>query len=110
MLSQATIYQNSIRNNYSLQVIVKVLNVDDTTTVNTNNDNRGINGRISNHIYFLICNSCFWCASLFSDLKTIKCPECNSSGNLESIPISQNESFKINYDSKIGTVLEFSCK
>ena len=48
-------------------------------------------------IYFAICDSCFWCASYISTniLDTnyyipAKCPDCPH-GNIESIPIVQNE-------------------
>jgi hypothetical protein len=48
-------------------------------------------------IHFAICNSCFWCASYIS-INTLErsfyvsamCPDCHE-GNIESIPINQNE-------------------
>ena len=109
MLSGSAIYHNHIPNRYSLQVIVKVLNSDNATTqaANIKNDSN-ISTRISEPIHFVICNSCYWCASLYSDLKTVKCPVCNNDNNMESIPISENESFKVNHDSRTGIVLEFS--
>jgi hypothetical protein len=106
MLSQTAIYRNnnSMQNHYSLQVVLKVLNADNNTvTIDNDND---IYASAKRH--FVICNSCFWCASLYSDSMTIKCPVCNSYSNLESIPISENESFKFNYHSRTGIVLEFS--
>jgi len=43
--------------------------------------------------YFLICKSCFWCASCLNRSNMItKCPMCdnNNDGLLDSIPISAN--------------------
>jgi hypothetical protein len=109
MSSQTTIDQNnnnnSMQNHYSVQVVLKVLNANNNKNV-TVDDNNNIYGSAKRH--FIICNSCFWCASLYSDLRTIKCPGCNYYSNLESIPISENESFKFNYHSRTGIVLEFS--
>ena len=58
---------------------------------------------------FMICRNCFWCASILSakHFITEKCPNC-SIDMLESIPLAQNENFKINYDAKRGFMLEFS--
>jgi hypothetical protein len=112
MSSQTTIDQNnnnSMQNRYSVQVVLKVLNADNNNNNNKNvtvDDNNDIYGSAKRH--FIICNSCFWCASLYSDSRTIKCPGCNCYSNLESIPISENESFKFNYHSRTGIVLEFS--
>jgi hypothetical protein len=45
---------------------------------------------------FLICNSCFWCASILSDnTYSEKCPACKSL-RLESTPISEREAYSIN--------------
>jgi hypothetical protein len=47
-----------------------------------------------NHIHFVICNSCFWCASYFSidnmdtSSQVLRCHLCNSP-NTELIPIHQ---------------------
>ena len=50
------------------------------------------------HTYFVICNSCYWCASYFNidDLESqvIACHTCNSH-NTEIIPIGTGESFRI---------------
>ncbi len=67
--------------------------------------------RSVDHSYFVICNSCYWCASYFEidDLKssqTLGCHMCNSC-NTELIPISSNESFKINYNVTRGMEMEF---
>jgi hypothetical protein len=60
-------------------------------------------------IHFLICGSCFWCASYYdtSNLnKVIKCPCCDNN-SIEFIPISRNESYNFSYDSRRGITLEF---
>jgi hypothetical protein len=110
--SQAAIYcnnNNSMQNRYNVQVILKVLNANDNNNTTVAIDNYNSNSYAIAKRHFVICNSCFWCASLYSDLRRIiKCPLCNSYTNLESIPISENESFKFNYDSGKGIELEFS--
>jgi hypothetical protein len=77
---------------------------DDRATIDIDNNDNIYTGAKR---HFLICNSCFWCVSLYSDSKTVKCPTCNSYSNLESIPLSKNESFKFNYHSTTGIALEF---
>ena len=114
MSSQTAIYHSNnidMQNRYSEQVILKVLNADNNNNNNTvaiaidNNYSNIYNG---SKRYFVICNSCFWCASLYPDSRTVKCPLCNSYSNLESIPLSKNESFKFDYHSRTEIVLEFS--
>ena len=64
------------------------------------------------HIYFVICNSYYWCASYFSidDLESsshvLRCHLCNSR-NTELIPIASNESFRIDYNVTRGMEMEF---
>jgi hypothetical protein len=95
MSSQAAIYHNDnkyIQKLYSEQVILKVLKANNNN--NNNNNTVTIANNDSNNVYtrtklrFVICNSCFWCASLYSDSVTVKCPLCNSYSNLESIPLT----------------------
>jgi hypothetical protein len=59
---------------------------------------------ISDEVYFLICQSCFWCTSYMTNiLKTNRsppnCPVCIK-GNIESMPIAKNEGYKFDYDIK----------
>src|ERR671918_1881635 len=57
-----------------------------TTKLSSNTLEREDNSvlRHTNHIYFVICNSCYWCASYFSiyDLESssqvLRCHLCNS--------------------------------
>jgi hypothetical protein len=68
--------------------------------------------RSIDHIYFVICNSCYWCASYFgiddleSSSQVLSCHVCNSH-NTELIPISTNESFRIEYNVTRGMEMEF---
>jgi hypothetical protein len=59
--------------------------------------------------FFLICRLCFWCASCIYGSSKIpnKCPVCNDSNIIESIPISNQEAYSFNYDLLRGVTLEF---
>ncbi len=69
-----------------------------------------------NKIYFVICNSCYWCASYFSidDLESLSassshvldCHICNSY-NTKLIPISTDESFRIEYNATKSMEIKF---
>ena len=69
-----------------------------------------------NKIYFVICNSCYWCASYFgidnleylstSSSHVLDCHVCKSH-NTELMPISTDESFKIRYNVIGGMEIEF---
>lgn len=61
--------------------------------------------------YFLICKSCFWCASCLNRSNMIsKCPVCanNVDGLLDSTPISDKELYRIDCNRKRGITLEFA--
>jgi hypothetical protein len=77
------------------------------------------NNEILHHtdkIYFVICNSCYWCASYFdidnlrslsrSSSHILDCHCCNSH-NTELMPISTDESFRIKYNVTRGMEIEF---
>ena len=57
---------------------------------------------------FLICKSCFWCASFLDQAqRSVEvCPSCMNS-ELESMPLSFDETYKFNYDARSGVTLEF---
>jgi hypothetical protein len=69
-----------------------------------------------NKIYFVICNSCYWCATYFgiknleylsaSSSHVLDCHVCKSH-NTELMPISTNESFRIRYNVTGGVEMEF---
>ena len=50
---------------------------------------------ISSERNFLICRSCFWCASYFNNMhRSVEtCPSCNDA-KIESMPISFDETYK----------------
>jgi len=63
-------------------------------------------------IQFLICPSCFWCASYINrssskDYETLnQCVMCKNS-RIESIPIRSDESYKVNHNQAYGIELTF---
>ena len=63
---------------------------------------------ISRERNFVICRSCFWCASLLSNTQrpVETCPLCMNS-TLESMPICFDETYRLDYDSRRGITLEF---
>jgi hypothetical protein len=66
--------------------------------------------RIADKIDFLICNSCFWCASCLKldvEFAMDKCPYCEGS-SIECIPIASNETYSFEYNPTSGITLEFS--
>ena len=63
--------------------------------------------KLPRQIYFLLCSTCYWCASDISGKsKFTKCPSCNSV-EVESMPLSDNELYKFDYHPKRGVTLEF---
>jgi hypothetical protein len=58
--------------------------------------------------YFLICESCFWCASYFKNQTTfLKCPLCYK-GKIECMPIGEAEYCRFDYSHTKGVELTFS--
>jgi hypothetical protein len=110
-LQQEVARYNSIKRHYVHNVIPK-LKAAEALEEKTSDS-----GRISHdNVFFLICQSCLWCASSLNNRSmTInddnnsdnnKCPLCKN-GNLESLPIASNERFKFDYVAKSGVILEF---
>jgi hypothetical protein len=68
------------------------------------------------HLYFLVCNSCLWCATYFgiNDLKSLSaspthalsCHICNSC-NTKLIPISADASSRMEYSITNGMEREY---
>jgi hypothetical protein len=62
--------------------------------------------------YFMICQTCFWCASyigtmdIMNELPFERCPTCNNN-KVESLPILYDESYRYEYTPTRGVVLEF---
>jgi hypothetical protein len=49
---------------------------------------------------FLICKSCFWCASILSfNTYYLRCPACKNM-KLESTPLSEGEAYSINTENE----------
>jgi hypothetical protein len=65
-------------------------------------------------VRFVICDSCFWCASLLGNgVFFSRCPSCQSNNSLESIPVANREKYRSDYDyddddDKSRIVLEFA--
>jgi hypothetical protein len=56
---------------------------------------------------FLLCKSCFWCASFLSKYKILTaCPTCMNF-DLESMPLSFDETYTFGYDPLQGVSLGF---
>ena len=91
--------------------IVSVLQTIIEKDENKNSTNNSSNNKTpyKQAIHFLICDSCFWCASCIRlDVSVARCPSCNDN-KVEWMPITENEIYKFNYDPKNGgVVLEFS--
>jgi hypothetical protein len=61
-------------------------------------------------VHFIICRSCFWCASAVAatNRKVInRCPNCKSH-LIESMPITSDETYDFDYYTKRGAVLHFA--
>ncbi|HYT43673.1 MAG TPA: hypothetical protein VEP90_15140 [Methylomirabilota bacterium] len=61
-------------------------------------------------IDFLLCNSCFWCASylnLGTSFIVVQCPLCKENA-IEWIPISANDAYSFDYNPVTGVIVEFS--
>lgn len=68
-----------------------------------------VNERFYDHASFVMCSSCFWCASDLSGGSKItnKCHACNTADSLESIPLALNERYTFDNDQKRGIILDF---
>jgi hypothetical protein len=57
--------------------------------------------------HFLLCSSCFWCASYLNFRGTVEvCPSCVN-GKVESMPLSDKEIYTFRYDAIRGVTLAF---
>ncbi len=62
--------------------------------------------RISKHVNFTLCGSCFWSASYMDSRGIEKCPVCQSD-KIEVIPVAGNEMYVYDYDSQRGVTVDF---
>src|SRR5215211_1820080 len=80
-----------------------------TNTNKLSNEKKRI---ITKQRHFLLCESCFWCASsIYLVSMDWICPVCSNNNNnnkVESIPIQNNETYKFDYNQRHGVILEFS--
>ncbi len=60
-------------------------------------------------IDLVLCERCGWCCSSFNAASGTKsCPVCGK--DVSHIPISIDEAYRLRFDEKKGTVIEFSRK
>ena len=121
--SQQLNYRNNIslvQNYYTLHVIQKVKSEEKINNIrDVSNDNLAGGTGTADKMHFMICQACFWCATCVSPqllrkmtrvtedpVSLTKCPFCVK-GNVESIPIAENENYRFNYDTKRGLVMKF---
>jgi hypothetical protein len=103
-----------LQNKYNLSVALKIKAEEVDAEGRISADIIEPKTRISEETYFLICQSCFWCASYISPqipnriTKQVitKCPSCIV-GNIESLLIAKNEEYRFGYDTKRGVTMEF---
>lgn len=62
--------------------------------------------RLSDCADFLICDNCFWCASLLKRGYESKCMSCGSP-IISAIPVMHNEKYLVEVDKKRGVTLSF---
>ena len=87
--------------------ILQINKIENENENSKNNYSSGSERSDKRLLHFLICESCFWCASYIRrDASTIKCPSCNCI--VESMPISRGQNSKLCDDStRVST--EFLC-
>jgi hypothetical protein len=68
-------------------------------------DNNDIDDKkeVSRQTHFLLCQSCFWCASYLSSksVSIAKCPNCYNN-RIQWMPISKVNFYKLGYNPKKG--------
>ncbi len=77
-----------------------------TTTTIINEGASKYGNRISKHVNFVLCGSCFWSASLLDARGFETCPSCKGE-ELDSMPVAGNEMYCFDYDTKRGVVVDF---
>jgi hypothetical protein len=101
-----------VQNNYALNMSLEIKVEEDEASIVKNDQVVNFIGRktrISNDIHFIMCQSCIWCASYINLSRLLmrnldKCPLCHDS-RIESMPISNDESYRLNYNRTSGLVL-----
>jgi hypothetical protein len=80
--------------------------VSHNTARSGNSSNISSDKRITKTAHFLICDSCFWCASIFDEHYEPRCLACGSR-ILSAVPVMHNEKFIVEVDKKRGISLSF---
>jgi len=53
--------------------------------------------KVAKERYFLICDSCLWCASYFeNEMTNAKCPLCHK-GKISCMPIGEDKNYRFDY-------------
>lgn len=110
-------FENYLRETigYSAEIVISKINEglkkisNDVHVENGKNTTRFVgkeSGRISDNVSFLICDNCFWCASILTTSYESKCQSCGRQ-ILSSVPIMNNERFIVEADRKRGVTLSF---
>ena len=83
----------------------------------TNHDSQSLISKTHDRIQssstpiFILCDSCYWCATYFDKTRIPIdniCPECGANNSeLTSFPIASNESFTYSYNDRRGIEFEF---
>lgn len=73
-----------------------------TIVKNENTERR----RISRHVQFTLCGSCFWSASYLDARDVGECPSCKS-GKVESMPVAGNEMYMFDLGTLRGVTVHF---
>jgi hypothetical protein len=99
---QIAVYSGILYSSIFLQRKMETMNVISNMELDFEQHN------ISSERNFLICSSCFWCASYLNNMHNFVdiCPLCKNE-KVESMPISFDETYKFDYDAGRGFTLEF---
>jgi predicted Zn-ribbon and HTH transcriptional regulator len=83
----------------------------------TNHDSQSLISKTHDRIQssstpiFILCDSCYWCATYFDKTRIPIdniCPECGANNSeLTSFPIASNESFTYSHNDRRGIEFEF---
>lgn len=116
-------FENYLRETLGDSAEIIISKIDSTLYEFTNNGNghnhhnknnnavlqeqkRSRSRRITDVIHFLICDNCFWCASILGERYESKCLSCGSQ-IVSSVPVMSNEKFIVEVDKKRGISLSF---
>ncbi|MEM2139758.1 hypothetical protein [Nitrososphaera sp.] len=61
--------------------------------------------RFAERVFFLLCNSCYWCASGMGGHAIKNCPACNRL--LDPLQVEAGELFRFDYRQRRGVRLDF---